>query len=189
MQKTTLLFKWIKFHLNSANTKQAHGAGGEENRPGNERITVVKACWLVDQCCRPLQLSPPLFSIGVLLLSFLLYNLWSSLFLLVFCTSSSLFLQVLCARKWKQRPKEMMSWCGWWCCCHYFSSSLVLLRLPFLLVLLLLLLMAAHSVVVSFTGGRKSSAGMANDRRPWSLGFLLLLYCHLASPLTSPSSS
>jgi hypothetical protein len=44
------------------------------------------------------------------------------------------------------------------------------------------------TVVVSFTGGRKSSAGMAKDRRPWSLGFLLLLYCPLASPLTSPSS-
>ena len=52
----------------------------------------------------------------------------------------------------------------------------------------LLLLMAAHGVVVSFTGGRKSSAGMAKDRRPWSLGFLLLLYCPSASPLISPSS-
>ena len=30
----------------------------------------------------------------------------------------------------------------------------------------LLLLIAAHSVVVSFTGGGKSSASMAKDRRP-----------------------
>jgi hypothetical protein len=51
----------------------------------------------------------------------------------------------------------------------------------------LLLLIAAHSVVVSFTGGGKSSAGMAKDQRPWSLGFLLLLYCPSASPLISPS--
>ena len=46
--------------------KNAHGAGGEENRPGNERITVAKACWLVDQCCRPLQLSP-LYSLPFIL--------------------------------------------------------------------------------------------------------------------------
>jgi hypothetical protein len=53
----------------------------------------------------------------------------------------------------------------------------------------LLLLIAAHSVVVLFTGGGKSSTGMAKDRRPWILGFLLLLYCPSASSLISPSSS
>jgi hypothetical protein len=50
----------------------------------------------------------------------------------------------------------------------------------------LLLLIATHSVVISFTGGGKSSVGMANDQRPWSLGFLLL-YCPLTSLLISPS--
>jgi hypothetical protein len=167
----------------------------------------LKACWLVYQCCRPLQLSPfilcwrssfefpPLQSSVLSLSSGFLHFFFpisagfickkmkakterdDELVRLVVLLRLLFLLSSVAAAAFP--PRLCSCWCGWWCCCHCFSSFLVLL---------LLLLMAAHSVAISFTGGRKSSAGMVKDRRPWSLGFLLLLYCPLVSPLTSPSS-
>jgi len=126
---------------------------------------------------------PPLFSVGVLLLSFLLYNLRSSLFLLVFCTSSSLFLQVLYARKWKQRPKKMMSWCGWWCCCGCPSSSfvqllvrlVVLLRLLFLLVWLLVFEKTTTTVVLRYLFA-VSSASVQSASSSSPVNYSLTMY-------------
>jgi len=57
----------------------------------------LKACWLVDQCCRLLQLFPPILcwrSSSELHLC----NLRSSLFLLVFCTFFFPVLQILYAK-------------------------------------------------------------------------------------------
>ena len=78
--------------------KRMHGAGGEENRPGNERTTAMFEGLLASRSVLPLlQLFPPILfwrSSSELHLC----NLRSSLFLLVFCTFFFPVLQILYAK-------------------------------------------------------------------------------------------
>jgi len=96
-------------------------AKGDENKPGDEKVVCVRLFQIFSS-------GPRLFFL------FFLSSMPSSLSLPVFCSFFFPTLQMLYVKNWKQRPKEMMSWCGWWCCCGCSSSSLVLLLLPFLLV-------------------------------------------------------
>ena len=98
--ENTLLFKWIKIHLNSANTKQKECMVREVKRTdlgtkGQRRC--LKACWLVDQCCRLLQFFPPILCWRSSS-EFHLCNLRASLSLLVFCTFFFPVLQILYAK-------------------------------------------------------------------------------------------
>jgi len=99
-KKTTLLFKWIKINLNSANTKQKECMVREVKRTylgtkGQWRC--LKACWVVDQCCRLLQFFPPILC-WCSSSEFHLCNLHASLSLLVFCTFFFPVLQILYAK-------------------------------------------------------------------------------------------
>ena len=138
---------------------------GEENKPGDEEVVCVRPFPVFPSC--PMLASVSLFFFIPLRLCHSLSPVVCSFF---FPVLQMLYVKIKIKAK-TERDDELV-------------RLVVLLRLLFLLSSVAA---AAHSVAVSFTGGRKSSAGMANDQRPWSLGFLLL-YCPLASPLTSQSS-
>ena len=128
-KETTLLFKWIKIHLNSANTKQKECMVREVKRTdlgtkGQRRC--LKACWLVDQCCRLLQFFPPILCWRSSS-EFHLCNLRASFSLLVFCTFFFPCSADFICKKWKQRPKGSPCWFMVFCfsCAFslFFSSS------------------------------------------------------------------